>query len=182
MANISEPQVGRARSRSAAKLKRHSSRPDMTPMVDLGFLLIAFFVMTTEMSKPAVTKLNMPKVNNEKPPPLRESTALTFLIGGEKMYCYAGRYENAKANNEIYETNFSLKDGIGKIIRERQDWLEKSNITPEGRDGLVLLIKPGPNSNYQQVVDALDETLINGVTRYMIVSPDKEELEWMSKE
>lgn len=181
MANISEPQAARTRPRSAAKLKRHSNRPDMTPMVDLGFLLIAFFVMTTEMSKPAATRLNMPKESNEKPPPLRESTALTFLIGGEKMYYYIGGYKAAKERNEIYETNFSVKDGIGKIIRERQDWLKKSNITPDGRDGLVFLIKPGPNSSYQQVVDALDETLINGVKRYMIVSPDKEELEFMNK-
>jgi len=182
MAAISETQTNRTRSRSGAKLKRHTTRPDMTPMVDLGFLLIAFFVMTTEMSKPFVAKLNMPKESNENPPPVRQSTVLTLLVGGEKMYYYIGNYKEAKALGEIHETSFSVKDGIGKIIRERQDWLSKSTVTADGRAGLVFLIKPGPESNYQQVIDALDETQINNVKRFMIVSPDKEELALMHQQ
>lgn len=181
MATTSEPQQPtRTRSRSAAKLKRHTTRPDMTPMVDLGFLLIAFFVMTTEMSKPYVTKLNMPKESKAVSSTVRQSTALTLLIGEDRMYYYVGNREDAEKANQVHETGFSVKDGIGKIIRDRQEWLSKANITEDGRDGLVFLIKPGPDSNYQQLIDALDETMINGVTRYMIVSPDKEDLRLMT--
>lgn len=45
--------------------KKYNPKTDMTPMVDLGFLLISFFVMTTELSKPRIAPLNMPK---EGPP------------------------------------------------------------------------------------------------------------------
>ncbi|MCG2612979.1 biopolymer transporter ExbD [Terrimonas sp. NA20] len=176
MANITEQATNNSRSRSAARVKRHSARTDMTPMVDLGFLLIAFFVMTTEMSKPAVTKLVMPKETTDgHVNKICNSTALTLLIGGEKLYYYVGDWEQAQDAGEVYETSFSVKDGIGKVIRERQAWLGKEKISGEGRDGLVFLIKPGKEANYQQVIDAMDETQINGVKRYVIVSPGEEE-------
>lgn len=182
MANIPEQQTNTSRSRSAARVKKHPAKTDMTPMVDLGFLLIAFFVMTTEMNKPAVTKLIMPKETTEAPAnTIRESTALTLLIGGEKLYYYIGKWAAAEKAGEVYETSFSVKDGIGKVIRDRQTWLSTAKISEEGRDGLVFLIKPGKDANYQQVIDAIDETQINGVKKYMIVSPDPTELGLLAK-
>lgn len=148
----------------------------MTPMVDLGFLLIAFFVMTAEMNKPVVTKLNMPKQSKDIHSTVRHSNLLNFLISKGKMYYYIGDFEEAKRSGQIYETSFSLKDGIGKVIRERQAWLDKAKTSDKGRNGLVFLIKPGPEADYQQVVDAIDEMQINNVKTYMIVSPDVEEL------
>lgn len=149
-------------------------------MVDLGFLLIAFFVMTTEMSKPSVTKLNMPKEGGA-PSTLGESNALTFLIGADHLYYYLGDWEKAKAEGEIKETSFSVKDGIGKIIRERQAWLAAANISKEGKDGLMFIIKPAPDANYRQVIDALDETQINAVKRYIIMKPEAEEVDYLVK-
>jgi biopolymer transport protein ExbD len=181
MANIPEQTMNSSRSRSAARIKRHSAKTDMTPMVDLGFLLITFFVMTIEMSKPAVTKLIMPKETNAPGSTVKNSNALTFLIGGETLYYYVGDWEEAQKTGEIHETSFSVKDGIGKVIRDRQVWLDNAKISEEGRDGLVFLIKPGKDANYQQVIDAIDETQINAVKKYMIVSPGKEELDLLTK-
>lgn len=45
----------------------------------------------------------------------------------------------------------------------------------------MLLIKPGKNASYKRVIDALDEALINAVKKYALLSPDKEEAEWMEK-
>jgi len=174
MATISEPQPLSSRSRIAARVKRHSVKTDMTPMVDLGFLLIAFFVMTTEMSRPFVAKLNMPKESGN-PPTLGESSAVTLLISADHLYYYLGDWEKAKAEGQIKETSFSVKNGIGNIIRERQTWLEQANISKEGKDGLMFIIKPGENAHYGQVIDAMDEVQINGVKKYIILKPDEKE-------
>lgn len=174
MATIPEPQALFSRPGSTARIKRHSVKTDMTPMVDLGFLLIAFFVMTTEMSRPSIAKLNMPKEGGT-PPALGESSAVTLLISADHLYYYLGDWEKAKATGQIKETSFSVRNGIGNIIRERQAWLNQTNINEDGMDGLMFIIKPGENSHYGQVIDAMDEVQINGVKKYIILRPNKEE-------
>jgi biopolymer transport protein ExbD len=161
------------------KSKRHNLRTDMTPMVDLGFILITFFVMTVQLSKPVAVKLNMPK---EGPPiKLGESSALTVLLDDNKIYYYHGDWKEAATRKEIYATNFSEMGGLGKVIREKQKWLDLHE-KKEGRKGLMLLIKPGSNASYKNVIDALDETMINAVKKYAIVSIDPVEADWMKKQ
>lgn len=181
MATIPETQSVPTRSRAAARVKKHSVKTDMTPMVDLGFLLIAFFVMTTEMSRPSVTHLNMPKEGGE-PSTLGESNAVTFLISSHQVYYYLGDWSKAKAAGQVKKTSFSVKDGIGSIIRQRQAWLATQPATREGRDGMMFIIKPGPDANYRQVIDALDETQINGVKKYILLKPEKEEVAFLGQE
>jgi biopolymer transport protein ExbD len=163
------------------KMKRHSVRVDMTPMVDLGFLLITFFVMTAEMQKPRVTNLIMPKDQKDGPvSTLGMSNALTVLIKSEtSVYYYHGAWEDAQRAGQVHSTNFSITDGIGKIIREKQIALDKSK--PNGRKELMLLIKAGNEATYQQVIDALDEPLINDVKKYALVKMEKEEAEYLQK-
>jgi biopolymer transport protein ExbD len=178
MATIIDTAVTTGRRAGVRRMKKHSLKTDMTPMVDLGFLLIAFFVMTTEITRPRVTNLNMPK---EGGPPilLKMSNALTVLVDAEKVFYYHGDWKEALAENQIFETNLSVKDGLGKVIREKQAWLQNNNSNPDGKDGLMLLIKPTANASYQAVIDALDETLINNVTRHAMVKLEAEELEYV---
>jgi biopolymer transport protein ExbD len=63
------------------KMKKHELKIDMTPMVDLGFLLISFFVITTELSKPTALNLIMPTKGIAMD--LGESNALTVLLPGK---------------------------------------------------------------------------------------------------
>ncbi|HEY6504432.1 MAG TPA: biopolymer transporter ExbD [Chitinophagaceae bacterium] len=159
------------------RAKRHNLKVDMTPMVDLGFILITFFVMTVQLTKPVSVNLYMPKDGD--PTPLGRSNALTVLLSGnDRIYYYHGDWNEALANNEIHTTNFSVKDGLGKMIREKQKWLDTQNKT-EGRRGLMLLIKPGKEAAYKNVIDALDEALINAVKKYTVLSAGNEEEEWL---
>ena len=154
---------------------------DMTPMVDLGFLLITFFVFTTTMSTPKATDLFMPKDDTTRPPPLPNSLALTLLLGdNNKVYYYNGDFIEAVSDNKIYETNYSTYEGIGKVIRQKQKEIDASGKFTDGRKGLMLLIKPTSGSVYKNVIDALDEAVINDVRKYAIVEPANEEISYIS--
>jgi biopolymer transport protein ExbD len=157
--------------------KKQVIRIDMTPMVDLGFLLITFFVFTTTMSTPKATDLFMPKDDTTHPQPLPNSLALSLLLdNNNKVYYYNGDFKEAVNANKIYETNYSTYGGIGKIIRQKQKDIDASGKFADGRKGLMLLIKPTSGSVYKNVIDALDEAVINDVRKYVIVEPANEEI------
>ncbi len=157
--------------------KKQVIRIDMTPMVDLGFLLITFFVFTTTMSTQKATDLFMPKDDTTHPQPLPNSLALSLLLdNNNKVYYYNGDFKEAVNANKIYETNYSTYGGIGKIIRQKQKDIDASGKFADGRKGLMLLIKPTSGSVYKNVIDALDEAVINDVRKYAIVEPANEEI------
>lgn len=179
MAAITEgPGYSRQRA-GVRRAKKHNLKVDMTPMVDLGFLLITFFVITTQLSEPASTRLNMPHDGDGTKLP--KSAALTVLIGDDnKILYYHGDWDEAFRDNKILPTSLDLKSGLGKIIREKQQYLDANPVMGEGRKGLMVLIKAGNNANYSQVIDALDEMLINDVKKYAIVKLTSEELELLN--
>jgi biopolymer transport protein ExbD len=144
--------------------KKSSTRIDMTPMVDLAFLLLTFFILTTTLSKPQTMEITMPEKpkENDKPPEVNEKKVLTVVLGSnDKVYWYVGITEP-----EAKRTDFS-KDGIRKVLVQK-----KSEI----RD-MIVLIKAMDESKYKNMVDILDEMTISNVQRYAIVditSADKE--------
>lgn len=141
------------------KAKKLSTRVDLTPMVDLGFLLITFFIFTTTMSQPTAMKLFLPK-DTEKPEEqnkIKESGALSLLLGKDNaIFYYEGTLDPTGAN--LQQSNF--KD-IRKVIIDK-----KKSTNPED---FVVVIKPGPESTYKNAVDLLDEMTINEVKRYAMV-------------
>ena len=166
--------------RSFSYNKKHILRIDMTPMVDLGFLLITFFDFTTTMSTPKATDLFMPKDDIKHPPPLPNSLALSLLLDdNNRVYYYNGDFREAAKANKIFETNYSAYEGIGKIIRQKQKDIDASGAFADGRKGMMLLIKPTSKSVYKNVIDALDEAVINDVRKYAIVEPANEEMEYI---
>lgn len=160
MAQIDDSVQGR-KGKTFSRNKKELLRIDMTPMVDLGFLLITFFVFTTTVSEPRATDLLMPKDDTTKPQTIPKSLVLTVLLDdNDRVYYYHGDFNEALKANEIFETNYSTYDGIGKVIRQKQKDIDASKKFPEGRKGMMLLIKPTSNSTYKNVVDALDEATI----------------------
>ena len=76
-------------------------------------------------------------------------------------------------NNQVFQTSYDEINGMGNIIRQRQNELNRRKID---KKSLVVLIKPGRESSYKNVINALDEMLINGVSRYVITDPENEEI------
>jgi biopolymer transport protein ExbD len=143
--------------------KKTSTRIDMTPMVDLAFLLLTFFVMTTTLNKPQTMEITMPEETDEKPPKVNEKHVLTLVMGkADKIYWYIGI-----TDPEVKVTNFS-NTGIRKLL------LEKKRDIPK----LIVLIKSMDESKYKNMVDILDEMNINSIQRYAIVdvTPTDKEL------
>lgn len=150
--------------------KKLSTRVDLTPMVDLGFLLITFFIFTTTMSKPAVTKLIMPDDTKpvKNPNEIANSAALTmFPLGSDKIFYYHGELHGALKSGAYGFTTFSVKDGIGQVIRDKQ--LAMDRVRPGFRKDLTVLIKPTEASTYDDVVNSLDEMAINVVPHYALL-------------
>jgi biopolymer transport protein ExbD len=134
--------------------KKTSTRIDMTPMVDLAFLLLTFFVMTTTLNKPQTMEITMPEENDEKPPQVNERHVLTLIMGkDDKIYWYIGI-----TDPEVKVTNFS-NTGVRKLL------LEKKRDIPK----LIILIKSLDESKYKNMVDILDEMNITSIQRYAIV-------------
>lgn len=136
--------------------KKTSTRIDMTPMVDLAFLLLTFFVLTSTLSKPQTMEITLPEKPKEgdKQPEVNEKKVLTLVLGAnDKVYWYVGITEP-----RAEKTDFS-KDGIRKVLLEK-----KATI----RD-LIVLIKAMDDSKYKNMVDILDEMTISNVQRFAIV-------------
>ena len=161
--------------------KVHSSlRIDMTPMVDLGFLLITFFILTTTMTENKAMKIIMP-IDKNILTPTAESRVLTVLLAkNNKAYAYEGQFEDALSKGKIISTNYSESDGIGKLIRQKQRQLQNLN-NANGKDDLVFLIKPTSGCSYKNVIDALDETAVNLVKKYMILDASAKERVFVEK-
>lgn len=183
MAQIENTALER-KGKSFARNKKQPLRIDMTPMVDLGFLLITFFVFTTALSKPTVTDLYMTKdpLVDIDSTVLIDDLALTFLLDDKnKVYYYQGRFEDALNSNKIMASSYSTYEGIGRVIRLRQKEILASGKYIDGSRGLMLLIKPSSKAVYKNVIDALDEVVINDVKKYAIVEPTDAEINYLKQ-
>jgi biopolymer transport protein ExbD len=144
------------------KQKRLSTRVDMTPMVDLGFLLITFFIFTSTMSSPATMDLFMPKDTDkdEELNKAKESGALTIMLGkNDHVFYYEGQL--APDGSNFKSTSFDPEKGIRKVI------IDKKRST--SAEDMVVVIKPSPEATYKNTVDMLDEMTINDVKRFALV-------------
>ncbi len=159
MAEMDTSGGGHKKGPGVKKAKKMSTRVDLTPMVDLGFLLITFFIFTTTMSQPTAMKLNLPKdADDPKDQTLaKESAVLTVMLGKDNnVFYYEGKLDPAGVN--FKSSNFKEIRGI--IIDKKRRTDEKD---------FVVILKPNEESTYRNVIDILDEMSINVVKRYALV-------------
>jgi biopolymer transport protein ExbD len=158
------------------KGKKLSTRIDLTPMVDLGFLLITFFMYTTTLAKPKTMEINMPykdpNMKQEDQNKIKESVALTILLTkNHKIYYYEGMATDPNKPPDLKATTFSQKNGIrDEIIAKKRMVDSMKHIGALGpKDETTVLIKPDTTSTYSDLVNMLDEMNINDVRVYAII-------------
>jgi biopolymer transport protein ExbD len=156
--------------------KKQNSKVDLTAMVDLAFLLITFFMLTTTLSKPQSMDLTLP--DKEKDPTAKndikvdENRTITLLLGENgKLVRYMGMLEKPL----VAPKDFSYgKEGIRKDLLSRMEQVKQySTAKGKPKDGMIVIIKPSKKSTYRNLVDILDEMAIVGVNKtgsYAIVN------------
>jgi biopolymer transport protein ExbD len=138
------------------KGKKLSTRVDLTPMVDLGFLLITFFIFTTTVSQPTAMKIFLPK-DVQKPEDqnkVKASAVLTIMLSKDNIIYY---YEGD--DPKLMKTS-NYKD-IRDIILDKKMRTDTADF--------VVVLKPSKDCSYKNVVDILDEMTIDGCKRYALV-------------
>ena len=143
------------------RAKKMSVHLDMTPMVDLAFLLLTFFMLTTTFSKPQTMEINMPvkEENLEDQMPVKASNALTIVLAENDKLLYFFGLGDPADNPEVLESDYSA-NGIRKVLISPR---VKSN------DKMVVLIKATEDSRYKNMVDILDELKITDTKKFALV-------------
>jgi biopolymer transport protein ExbD len=189
---------GRHQKRRAKKL---STRIDMTPMVDLGFLLLTFFMLTTTFSKPKVIELTPPVKDPHIKTEVDTTTLTIVLSANNKVYYYNGLLSpNPDSANNLNLTDFS-DNGIRKIVFAKNNYVT-NQLTPldslhnlhkvsdtaymrlkdniEGKKlAVFFIIKTDSAAKYVNVVTMLDDMDICNVGKYALVDASPAELNMM---
>jgi biopolymer transport protein ExbD len=154
--------------------KKLGTRVDLTAMVSVSFLLIIFFMVTKELSKPNGMSLGLPAKD-----PIwdgviscgfgNDNRVLTVLLGkDDKMIIYSGLL--AYPSESPKEVKYG-QDGIRKeLFNKNKTVLEQSAKYGRPNRGAIVIIKPSKKCNYKNLVDILDEMAIADIQTYVIVN------------
>ncbi len=207
MAEIADDGGGGHGKGGKKRAKKQSTKIDMTPMVDLAFLLLTFFVLTSTFSKPKSMELTFPVPPEDKTeqPPIKNG--ITFLLTkDDRIFYYEGEFR-AEANDKgpktaLTELDFS-QGGLHKYLLDKNKWLheqimrfdeqlDKKQIADTTYKRLVktakanketptFLIKTDDKATYKNVIDLIDELNINLVGKYVVVDILKPELDMINE-
>jgi biopolymer transport protein ExbD len=185
--------------------KKLSTRVDFTPMVDLGFLLITFFMLTTSMNKPQTMEINMPvkEDKQEDEQRVKASQTITLLLAKDNKVVYyfvnavSGEPEPPMIRNygakgiraTLLEEN-KKRNPLLDSIPIYKGMLNKGSITEEEykkhvfdiksyEKALIVVIKAADDARYNNLVDILDEMLICNIGRYAVVDITEPEIEML---
>ena len=135
---------------------------DMTPMVDLGFLLITFFIFTNSMEDTKALKYNEPA--DGEPMKVKCGTTITLKLSSVDSIGYIECINGI--DQPMQFVKLDNHQGLRQLLREKQLHVGKLSGDP---NDLFVIIRPMPECNYQLLIDVIDEMTINEVTRYSVV-------------
>ena len=166
MAELNTGDGGGKKGDKKVRSKKQNSKVDLTAMVDLAFLLITFFMLTTTLSKPQSMKLGLPDKDEETDTKIKvdENRTMTILLGdNDKLIRYVGLLATPVAGGKPKDFTYG-KDGIrAELIKRQKSVLAYSAALGKPKNGMIVIIKPSKKSNYRNLVDILDEMAIVGV-------------------
>jgi biopolymer transport protein ExbD len=172
MAELNTGDGGGKKGDGKVRSKKSNSKVDLTAMVDLAFLLITFFMLTTTLSKPQSMSLGLPD-KEDKPDPknqvkVDENRTMTILLGdNDKLVRYVGLLATPVDGGAPKDFSYG-KDGIRNELLKRKKLVVE--YTGNKDKGMIVIIKPSKKSNYRNLVDILDEMAIVDVPTYAIVN------------
>lgn len=176
------------------RAKKSGTHIDMTPMVDLAFLLLTFFILTTSMQQPNVLQMTYPVPNDETNPELKkvENAITMFLTKKDAIFYYRGGFEpgvtqlertdfkqltkvltinNKVAIEEMQKLNKEF--GLGKVNEAAYDTL--SNNIKKKDEALFCIIKADTDARYRNVIDMVDEMAIHAIGKFAVQDSIKPE-------
>ena len=187
MAELDTSGGGHKKGPGVKKGKKLSTRVDLTPMVDLGFLLITFFMYTTTLAKPKTMEINMPykdpNMKVEDQSKVKASTALTILLTkNHRVYTYEGIGDDPTKPPELKPISIAKNTKeLRKVILDKKAAVE--NLVRTGAlgptDRITVLIKPDSTSTFKDLVDVFDEMTIDDVKVYAKVDITPQDREFI---
>lgn len=158
---------GGKKGKGKVRSKKQNNGVDLTAMVDLAFLLITFFMLTTSLSQPQSMDLQMPDtkdVEDVDKTIVGESNTMTILLGKDnKLTYYMGMFNEPKEGPT--DSTYG-KNGIRQVLLQKISNLRAQGLT--GKDGLIVIIKATDDATYTNMIDILDEMVITGIEVYAI--------------
>lgn len=183
------------------RAKKQSTRIDMTPMVDLAFLLLTFFVLTATFSKPKSMELTFPAppTDEKEMPPIKKG--ITFLLSkDDRIFYYEGQFrpvaDDKGPATELKELSFdqsSLHKYLLDKNKEMDDKIKALQVKHENKqladttykrlvretkadkESYTYLIKTDEEATYKNVIDVIDELNFFVVGKYVMVDIMKPE-------
>ena len=188
------------------RAKKQSTRVDMTPMVDLAFLLLTFFVLTATFSKPKSMELTFPAPPPPDQKPEEVKKGITFLLTkDDRIFYYEGQFraeaDDKGPKTELAELSFSQdgKQSLHKFLLDKNkvmqdqvralDEKHKNNqledttfkrlvkLRKADKESYTYLIKTDDKATYKNVIDVIDELNVNVVGKYVMVDIMKSEMD-----
>lgn len=206
MADVNTGDGGGGGKHAKKRAKKSSTRIDMTPMVDLAFLLLTFFVLTSTFAKPKTMEINFPAKPKKEDDRIKVNNALTFILSKDDgIYYYYGEFfadgvpnPNGKPLTKLTKTSFQA-DGLHKLLLDRNaptrkaidaltDKLKRKeiadttykrlvNLEKGAKEALTVLVKADGDAIYKNIIDVVDELNICNIGKYAVVDLGAKELE-----
>jgi len=148
--------------KSGGKQNKKSIKIDMTPMVDLNFLLLMFFMFTSSFTKPNVMDLGLPAKDPNPNPThvIDDKNQITFIIGENNRIFYHQSNEKDLTKAGLKETDYNGLN-VSKIISNAYEKAPK-------KENFTIIVKPTDDANYKNFVDMMDNISISKKERYGI--------------